>query len=505
MPYDVEYHNAVDDGSRLKESWRYGVITNLAVWNYQPYVYRTRGGTNTSYTPPVASSLPYMPPHQINLVPTTYYRKVRALHQVFVNVYAWTTASNSGKSNKTFQSRRYNTHKLVAVWKWYTYYVPVHSYRLEKRPTSHSSRKKKPPSHKSRYTTPNRLSFFKVYFGDMSKSPLRATNPGAPDWTREITGDSGRLGLPSSWGTSPPDPLAYQFSIRASDLYSSETSLLAEKALGKIRDKVKNQKINLANIAVEAHKTIDMIGILASRLASVLIDFKNGHLLKAASSLFPKNAKEMANEWLLLQYGIRPLITDINGAISELQSYGAKQKTKKYVATATFPIREEIDANDSWYGVKFSEATLKSTGKIVVKYRVTATITDQLMEDLNRLGVTNLASGAWEAIPFSFVVDWFLPIANWINRLDALQGWEVSSITKTTFSKVTHSFVGYVGGTTHDGWTWEDEVVNWEKNVVACEREILTSVPDMPFPHFKNPISSMHIANAIALFTQLRK
>jgi len=37
----------------------------------------------------------------------------------------------------------------------------------------------------------------------------------------------------------------------------------------------------------------------------------------------------------------------------------------------------------------------------------------------HRISLGNPMELAWELIPFSFVVDWFLPIGNWISALDA--------------------------------------------------------------------------------------
>lgn len=385
---------------------------------------------------------------------------------------------------------------------WIKQRVLVYTKRLVPKPMKHG-KKTKAARRPKRFTVPNALDYRYVRVTSVTSPPIKATKPTPAGYTRLATGMTGTMSFPSTWGAQIAKSEDAIFTNRASQRFSVEYAALKVKAANKCRDKIKRQSVNLANVAVEARKTVDMIGSLASRLARLLLLVKRGRLLAASKFLFPNTAKEMANEWLLFQYGILPLIKDIQGLVDEIKTYASKSRKVRYVATATYDIKEREDFSTT-SGIK-SVGYYSSTGKLVVKYRLEATVTDKVLEDLNRLGITNLATGAWEAIPFSFVVDWFLPIGNFLNRLDALQGWTVSNVTMTTFSKVKHKYVRHIGGTSSDGWTWEDATIGWELDNVECKREILSSLPSMPFPSFKSPLSTLHIANAIALLIQLRK
>lgn len=520
MPYDTMYYPGDLAGHLRREYWTGGSFPDYQMVNWKRYIYRDRSGTNTVSSSAPKTRLPFVKRRELKLVTSTRSVKRRYQTEIFVHPTYQTRpnkpperkeyVNKSGKvvkpgvKVKTFRPQtRLDKGRLVSkiVWKTAWEYVRTYRYIAVRYPHNSSAAKKKRPV---KYISPNALSFYLVKMVEVEDTSLKATNPAISGWTREVTGNTDSLGIaiPGSWGTSPPSPMHAMFSTPASSQYASELTKLETAALGKLRDKVKNQKINLANVAVEAQRTADTIGKLGIRLAKVMLALKSAKLKQAARLIFPKTEKEMGNEWLLWQYGVLPLIKDIQGAVDELGSYKKNPKYKKYVGTATYDINET--GNFSATGIA-ATGTYTSKGKLVVKYRAEVAITDALLEDLNRLGITNLTTGAWEAIPFSFVIDWFLPIGNWLNRLDALQGWAVINCTRTTFSKVTHTCTTHIGGSTSDGWTWDNATCSWKKEIVECTRVLLPSIPVMPFPSFKNPISAIHALNAMALLTQLRK
>lgn len=64
-----------------------------------------------------------------------------------------------------------------------------------------------------------------------------------------------------------------------------------------------------------------------------------------------------------------------------------------------------------------------STGRKGAFVRLDMTPNVQFLSALGSLGLTNPLDVAWEVLPFSFVVDWFIPIGNWLNVLDAMHGY----------------------------------------------------------------------------------
>jgi hypothetical protein len=58
--------------------------------------------------------------------------------------------------------------------------------------------------------------------------------------------------------------------------------------------------------------------------------------------------------------------------------------------------------------------------------------TDQTVASLRDYGLINIAENAWELIPFSFVVDWFVGVGDFLHNITALAGltFENGSITR---------------------------------------------------------------------------
>lgn len=119
-------------------------------------------------------------------------------------------------------------------------------------------------------------------------------------------------------------------------------------------------------------------------------------------------------------------------------------------------------------------------------------INDSLLT-LDQCGLINPLSVAWELVPFSFVVDWFLPIGTYINSMSDYAGTRRTNVYQTTFSK-TKGTILYP----NDGKKLEDEAIR-------CQR-VLT-VPKLPplwALDLKLNQSKTHVANALALILALK-
>jgi hypothetical protein len=107
---------------------------------------------------------------------------------------------------------------------------------------------------------------------------------------------------------------------------------------------------------------------------------------------------------------------------------------------------------------------------------------------------------AWEVLPYSFVVDWFLPIGPYLETLSSwdglvfLDGFETQFTRKNINGVISASFAYPAGGnyqTTVQG--------DYQAEGIQLNRIKLTTFPAATFPTFKNPFSTGHALNAIAL------
>jgi hypothetical protein len=113
-------------------------------------------------------------------------------------------------------------------------------------------------------------------------------------------------------------------------------------------------------------------------------------------------------------------------------------------------------------------------------------------------GITNPLLIGWELVPFSFVVDWFLPVGGWLESLDALLGYTTAGYSSSLLTRI--SWVGVSGPKTvlSSGFVIDD---HWSENkkVVRLVRDVSPSVPQARFPSFKDGRSLAHMANGLSL------
>lgn len=135
----------------------------------------------------------------------------------------------------------------------------------------------------------------------------------------------------------------------------------------------------------------------------------------------------------------------------------------------------------------------EATTKVVMYYYPV----NDFYKKLSEVGVTNPLTVIWEKVPFSFAIDWFLPVGGWLDSMDAAIGLHFLTGVISEWSECRSEYqtcltdAGYfeVGGFRH---------------CKRFRRRIMPHSPTVPFPVLKNPVSKQHALNAIALLGGMR-
>jgi hypothetical protein len=292
---------------------------------------------------------------------------------------------------------------------------------------------------------------------------------------------------------------------------ATEFALLGSQALNNLLTGLKDQSINLGVAVAEGRQTINLFVNTANSLANGIRAVKRGDMAGAARALGVKKPRKRANgvasvyqRWLELQYGWKPLLSDLYGACNFLANKANRvPRTKISIASSkTVNFSNTIENDD--YRISQSQS-----GTYTVKYVIYFGQTDQ--HDRASLGLTNPLAIAWELVPYSFVVDWMLPIGTYLNNLDAADGLSFVKGCKTEFWKGTAS-----GRKTGKTWSYAGVTYTNYGSVfdstegVSCVRTRLTGFPSANPPTFKNPFGQFkgfthpgdHVLNALALLGQ---
>lgn len=310
-------------------------------------------------------------------------------------------------------------------------------------------------------------------------------------------------------------PVNYPFDIIDTIFKTRVDNLATSKLLSRI----KNQKINIAIASAEMKSTLRTITSAAETLAKSFLYLKRGNLKRAYNELGlstkrrqlrsykrahaddPKIAAE--NEWLAMRYGWLPLLSDIHGAAEALADSTEPIMRNRVESVATMTLEQTFTDQsmyNGWYG-------WVSTNKVVARHTskyVCYMVSSSSAPTATSLGITNPLALAYELIPFSFVLDWFYPIGNALNNIDATVGQQFAGGTKTHFTK--HEFQA-----THSGKYVSLSEGNFTGTAVSsrtkvnCVRTELAAFPAATMPEFRSPLSLTHAIDAITLLKTVFK
>lgn len=299
---------------------------------------------------------------------------------------------------------------------------------------------------------------------------------------------------------------------------SAEKTAVEDEATTRVRNEVKDQKVNVAQAAAESRQTVVLFENTVRRVVDTIVWIKSGNWNRAAREVgiapnarkHRKHLKRMKQDpdaavssaWLELQYGWRPLLSDLYGA--------AELIAQKHIKEERTRARKSASVSGNYREYTQTRLCTK-VGNGIWKYTVVYTLyyatSDSGYKTATQVGVTNPALVAWELVPWSFVIDWFIPVGNWISSWDATYGLHFDKGTKTTIYEYNFSASKSGGREVYGPGNWAEWVnagtVNYK--VVEIERYPLSGWPPVSRPHFKDPFSAEHIANATALLNQLLK
>lgn len=301
----------------------------------------------------------------------------------------------------------------------------------------------------------------------------------------------------SVWSDTRPN---YIYSNILPGFFNSED----ESALyGKLSARL-GSGFNLPAFLGEGRESLRTIADSATRIYKAIKAVKKGNLPKAWNVLrgaprgspLPsyvvvnpgRNRKNIADNWLQLQYGWKPLLNDIFSACKHIA----------YTQNRDFSRTYRVRTSKNWEGdfrIATSPQIQSAGGMVSVKKQLSAKITS--IDQLALLGVKDPRAVIWELVPFSFIADWFIPVGNYLEQINlrsALSGTFLISylnVATTTNYKLVRKVP-----------TDSDEYQYYNATAIQAGRIVLSSLPKPQLPQVK-PLSEIvtwqHAVNAVAL------
>jgi hypothetical protein len=249
----------------------------------------------------------------------------------------------------------------------------------------------------------------------------------------------------------------------------------------KLLEKAKQRHHNLGSSLAEFRETGKAFYAFGSAVHDAYRAMRRGdlgHILKNRT-LCSVNSAELA-----YSFGIAPLAADLYGAAEAL-------KLKVNEDSNYFHF---FDTSTVW-----KKGSLPNISTVDGTYRASTSFrTDVMvkMRPVNR-AVTfgNPSLWAWELIPFSFVVDWGIPIGTWLEDLDILQELLWVKGTQTIKKKYVHTYksaIADVYGVVHKTPNIGKTTYN------SHERKLLTTIT-LPLPRWKPSSTWRKVHRAVSL------
>lgn len=205
----------------------------------------------------------------------------------------------------------------------------------------------------------------------------------------------------------------------------------------KLLSKWRQSQFNLGVFVGEGKESVELIVSRLTDLAKAANQLRQRNLggalrtlahvpkgsRRSAQSILGNTANSLSDAWLELQYGWKPLINDISAAAEMVKLHPKEERVK---ARSTNRGGAHLNSSSNIGTVKVFNNDKRLQEIVVVASQ------PSMME---RLGLSDAASIAWELVPFSFVLDWFGPISDYLASIHAINNMPVMSCIQTFSSK----------------------------------------------------------------------
>jgi hypothetical protein len=121
----------------------------------------------------------------------------------------------------------------------------------------------------------------------------------------------------------------------------------------------------------------------------------------------------MSSLWLEYTFGWVPFFSDMWAAANVLQQDFGRTSHKVVVRDVAYDVYQDGGSFHSY------------TGEVSMYMKGTLRVTNPNLLLANKLGLVNPAYVLWDAVPFSFVLDWVLPVGKFLQSLSNEYGLEV--------------------------------------------------------------------------------
>lgn len=291
-----------------------------------------------------------------------------------------------------------------------------------------------------------------------------------------------------------------------------------------IRNKVADEVVDVAMAVAELQSAADTLTGLLNRVGRSMLNFRkrnpyaydfmwNGRLPRDRSGRVLRGRRadrflrSTAGAYLEWKYGIMTTVYDIEGLCAGLDmTSNGKFFKNAPILTAKSGIVEDVNTIANLSSSNFGgSGSVSVTGSYGIVGRCDYIVKGEGLHGLNRfgLGLSTLATIAYDKTPFSFVFNMVVPMAEIIKAWGALTNVGVLSYSETSFTNL--QYASGVLSRIRNYWDYEEAtLIDYGGGSYRdMNRVVRRSVP-LPMPFLRNPVKTGNLATVLSLFTSLR-
>lgn len=190
------------------------------------------------------------------------------------------------------------------------------------------------------------------------------------------------------------------------------------RAQNKFLEETSSVRVNLYDLYRTRIESVNMVRKTIHTLTTAYRHLKKRRIKRFCQTLGITYRKPKGSDrsppglWLEYSYGWVPLVNDVYTMLSkpfEAPSAHIRQVIRDSEVYST----NYMPKYDNWRHKSYGVTTSRATAQGIIYVDLPA------MHAASQYGINNPSLVAWEALPFSFVVDWFVPVGTFLESLGA--------------------------------------------------------------------------------------
>lgn len=260
-------------------------------------------------------------------------------------------------------------------------------------------------------------------------------------------------------------------------------------------NKLGNMEVNMAENLATARQTVNLIAEDAGRVWKTLLNIKRGNFAGLPASLGITRPRDLGRDLLKFRYGYKPLVEDLYSIYEDFRN----KDPDSYTFSAYKAVHGNREYEDTFY-IGSRKCSVKTKSKYRTNCKLFAHLSSDWLSTGNQYGLINPAVLAWELVPWSFVLDWTLPVGNFLQAYSDTAG--LDFIGGYTSVRMSGNKTAELSPPPFPSDSWNSATHSSRR--FSFRRDALNGFPT-PLPYVKSPFSTTHVENALALLANCLK